>query len=165
MAQKSAHSNGDTSGDQGPGYRLIDHTADLGFTVEGATLEDVFARAAMALHDIIADIGSAGSGASAARDEVERRLDAEGADLEDLLVRFLEEAHYAFEGERTLFRHVDVERVEVGPPARVRGRAMGERFDPARHELRRPVKAITYHGIEVAPAGAGGWRASVILDL
>lgn len=162
MDQKSAHSNGSGGADQAGAYRLIDHTADLGFTVEAPDLPALFARAGLALHDIMAD-------SRAAAPIVERRLDVEGADLEDLLVRFLEEAHYAFEGERILFREVEVSRVDPpeeggGRPGRVEGVGRGEPFDPARHELRRPVKAVTYHAIEVSRAGAS-YRASVILDL
>jgi SHS2 domain-containing protein len=114
------------------------------------------------LHDITAD-------SAAARPLLERRLEATGTDTEDLLVRFLEEAHYAFEGEGLLFHTVDVERLEppdaaTGRPGHVRATARGEPFDRVRHELRRPVKAITYHGVEVVPTAAG-YRATVILDL
>jgi SHS2 domain-containing protein len=142
-----------------PAYSLIEHEADLGFEVAAPDLERLFARAALALHDIVADT-------SAARPEAERRLDVEGADLEDLLVRFLEEAHYAFEGEGMIFARVDVERV-AGSPGGVwtaRGAGRGERFDRERHELRRPVKAVTYHALRVEKRG-DEWRAGVILDL
>ncbi len=175
MDEKSAHFSRGGPADQGAAgaatpavarlpvpYRLLDHTADLGFALEAASLEALFAGAALAIHDISADAG-------AARPLRERRLDVEGADLEDLLVRFLEEAHFALEGEGLLFAEVAVERVEPpageGAPARARGAGRGERFDRARHEIRRPLKAVTYHGIEVAPVPGGGWRAAVILDL
>jgi SHS2 domain-containing protein len=163
LGEKSAHSNHEAPKDQGrrqaPAYELIDHTADIGFRVEAATLEDLFARAALALHDIMAD-------SSAARPAVERVLSIEGAagaetDLEDLFVRFVEEALWAFEGDRFIFAEVTVERVAGG---RVTGRARGEPFDRARHELRRPVKAVTYHDVAVTRTPAG-WTAQVILDL
>jgi len=40
----------------------------------------------------------------------------------------------------------------------------GERFDAARHPLKVQVKAVTYHGLEVA-RDEGGWRARVIFDI
>jgi SHS2 domain-containing protein len=156
MDEKSAHSTGEGPSDQ---YRLIEHTADLGFEVEAPDLEALFARAALALHDIMADT-------QAARPAEERRIEAEGGDLEELFLRFLEEAHYAFEGERFIFASVAVEPVLVpaSDPGRARAVARGERFDPARHELRRPVKAVTWHDLAVARTPAG-FRARVIVDL
>ncbi len=144
-------------------YDLVEHAADIGFEVVAPSLEALFARAALALHDVIADTARA-------RPELERALAVEGYDLGDALVRWLEEALFAFEVERLLFAEVAVERAEWDPAAggraAVRGAARGERFDPLRHELRRPIKAVTYHDLFVGPAGAGpGVRARVILDL
>jgi SHS2 domain-containing protein len=138
-------------------YRLLDHTADIGFAVEAPELPALFGRAALALHDVIADT-------AAARPAVEREVEAEGSDLADALVRFLEEALFLFEGERFLLAEVGPVEIGAAAPVRVRARVRGERFDPSRHELRRPIKAITYHDVEVARKN-GGWSASVIVDL
>jgi len=40
---------------------------------------------------------------------------------------------------------------------------LGEPYDPARHEFRGEIKAVTYHQLEVAQAGKD-WRARVIFD-
>lgn len=138
-------------------YDLIEHTADIGFEVEAEGPGALFARAALAFHDIIADTAGA-------RPLVERPIAVEGHDLADALVRTLEEALFAFEVERTLFGEAALEVDATPEGVRVRGAARGERFDPSRHELRRPVKAVTYHEIFVGPVG-GKWRARVILDL
>src|SRR5207302_3039779 len=66
-----------------PPYEIVEHTADIGFRVEGRDLAQLFARAALALHDVIADT-------DAARPAVERPIGVEGRDVEDALVRFLE---------------------------------------------------------------------------
>jgi len=41
---------------------------------------------------------------------------------------------------------------------------LGEPLDPARHEVRTEVKAVTYHALAVARRD-GGWAGRVILDL
>ena len=41
---------------------------------------------------------------------------------------------------------------------------MGEVYDPARHELYREFKAVTYHDLRVEKTG-GIWRARVIFDV
>ena len=40
---------------------------------------------------------------------------------------------------------------------------IGEPYDPARHEFRGEIKAVTYHQLEVSQAGEN-WRARVIFD-
>jgi SHS2 domain-containing protein len=150
-------------------YDLLEHTADLAFRVEAPDLARLFARAALALHDVIADT-------AAARPLAERRIEVYGSNLEDVFVRFLEEAHFLFEAERLLLAEVEVSKVDITrpPPAgsarrerasRAWATARGERFDPARHELRRPVKAVTYHDLAIEQLPTGGFAARVVVDL
>lgn len=152
----SAPNQGDREPERAPvPYELIDHTADIGFRVRGRDLGQLFARAALALHDIIADT-------AAARPVVERQIRVISKSLDEALIRFLEEAHYLFEVEKILLAEVHAEVVDVnGAGATVRG----EPFDPRRHELRRPVKAVTYHDLAIEPAPDSGFEARVILDL
>jgi SHS2 domain-containing protein len=42
--------------------------------------------------------------------------------------------------------------------------ARGEKFDPARHQLKLLVKAITYHQLMLEQTAAG-WRAQVYVDI
>ena len=47
---------------------------------------------------------------------------------------------------------------------RLHGELTGEAIDPARHELRADVKAVTKHLYEVRLNG-GQWKARVVLDI
>jgi SHS2 domain-containing protein len=143
---------------------LLEHTADLGFTLEAPDLGRLFARGALAVHELTADAGSA-------RPLLERTIAAEGPDLPSLFLGFLEEAHWLFEGEGLLLAEVDPARIErpgpeapPGAPLRARAAARGEPFDRARHALRRPLKAITWHGLSVEESPAGA-RCRVVVDL
>ena len=49
------------------GIEALDHTADVGFAVEAATLEELYARAAVALTDAVTD-------AATVRPRVRRRV-------------------------------------------------------------------------------------------
>lgn len=134
-------------------YRLLDHTADLGFTCTAKTREALYANAIHALADIIARTEPL-----AATETVE--VEARGADDAARLRALLDEVLFRFEREGFLPRE---ERVAIeGEVARATLR--GQRVDPATHPIERVVKAVTYHGLEVA-ATRSGWRAKVILDL
>jgi SHS2 domain-containing protein len=50
------------------------------------------------------------------------------------------------------------------PCWRLHGELTGETINPARHELRADVKAVTKHLYDVRAAG-GQWKARVVLDI
>ncbi len=136
-----------------PKYRLIDHTADLGFETEGKTLPDLFERAALALADIIARIEPL-----EAREKREVRV--QGHDDAARLRAFLDEVLFQFETKGFLPRSAKVTiEGEV-----VAGVLEGETVNLATYPIERVVKAVTYHGLEVEKRKKGFW-ARVILDL
>ena len=87
------------------GYRILDHTADLGVEVRAATREELYAGAVAALFDWITDLSSV-------RPETGREMAVEGKDPADLLVNFLREALYLWNGEGWLVRTCTVRRAD-----------------------------------------------------
>jgi SHS2 domain-containing protein len=141
---------------QGPSYRLLEHTADLAFEVEASTWPDLLDAATAALGDLVlADDGKP------AGDEVAASV--EGADREDVLVAWLNEAVIAYERSGFVARHA---RVSEASESTARGALLGRRTDPRREPPDRVVKAATYNDLRVEPSDAERpWRARVVLDL
>jgi len=137
-----------------PFYTLIDHTADLRIRVHGKDLKDLFRNAGRALVDLM--IVKA-SGDDAANIDIA----IEGEDLPDLMVRWLGEILYLFEGEGVVATAFDIH--ELGPKG-LRATVGGVPFDSETHEVLTDIKAVTYHQIEVAPRG-GRWEAKVTFDV
>ena len=135
-------------------FRVLEHTADVGFEATGATREEAFVNAALALQDLSVDLDSI-----AARDEVSIAVDGENA--QELLVNWLSQILYLFDAEGWVLREFKLARLE---DRRLEAVARGEKFDPDRHHVKLQVKAITYHqlALENAP---GGWRAQVYVDI
>lgn len=136
-------------------YEPIEHTADLGIRVFGADARALFANAARALVDLHTDLAAVQSRES-------RRVEARGLDPADLLRHWLTELHYLYETERLLLPEVAI--VEL-TDERVVADCRGERFDPARHEARGEIKAVTAHGLEIWEEEDGSLVAEVIFDL
>jgi SHS2 domain-containing protein len=136
------------------GYRLLEHTADMGIEANGETLEELFAQAAYGLLEILA-------GVPGAHPREEKGVTVQGGDTEELLVNWLNEVLYLFET-GGLFP-VDFEVEEVAGN-RLRARVLGEPFDPHRHAVEREVKAVTHHRLLVEKAD-GVWHARVYVDL
>ena len=82
-------------------------------------------------------------------------------DYESLLVAWLNEVLYWFDGKRIAFRQFRIEEIE---PERVTAVGWGEPRDPLRHRAKLIVKAVTWHQLKVSRCD-DGWVAEVYLDV
>jgi SHS2 domain-containing protein len=135
-------------------FRILEHTADIGFEAFGATREEVFANAARALMHLVVDLESIEP-----REDV--AIEARASAPADLLVNWLSEILYLHDAEGWLFRDFAVQTLQENSLC-ARGR--GEKLDPARHQLKLLVKAITYHQLALEKT-AHNWRAQVYVDI
>ncbi len=135
-------------------FRVLEHTADIGFEAFGATREEVFENAARALMDIVVDLDSI-----ALRQTVE--VEVCGPDAPSLLVNWLSEILYWHDAEGWLFGKFEIHSLSDRSLA---AQACGEKFDPARHQAKLLVKAITYHQLALEQT-AEGWCAQVYVDI
>ena len=137
-----------------PFYTQIEHTADLRIRIHGEDLRELFRNAARSLIDIMLPDTT-----GTTRIVTEITIDSE--DLADLMVRWLGEILYLFEGEGVVATRFDIHELE---PKRLRSTVRGIPFDPESHEILTDIKAVTYHEIEVAPRG-DEWQAEVTFDV
>jgi SHS2 domain-containing protein len=138
-------------------WTLFEHTADVGIEARAASLDELFVDAAAGLVDVITDV-------SLVEPRREAALEVSAAAPDLLLVAWLEELLYRFDVQGELYAAGEAQVTDEGEAWWVRARLRGETFDPARHPLKVQVKAITYHGLEVA-RDEQGWRARVIFDI
>ena len=135
-------------------FRILEHTADIGFEAFGATRQEVFANAARALMHLMVDLE-----AIAPQERISLR--AEASDMPSLLVNWLSEILYFFDAEGWLFRDFQFDALtERGLTAVARG----EKFDRRKHQVKLLVKAVTYHQLDLRETEEG-WRAQVYVDI
>ncbi|MDR4507082.1 MAG: archease [Candidatus Brocadiaceae bacterium] len=135
-------------------YILIDHTADIGIDVFGATLPELFSNAGFALFDIITDI-------SKVKLTLTRKLKITGIDKEQLLVNWLSELLYLHEVENLLFGKFTVLSIQEDQlHASVRGETLTEN----KQAIKTEIKAVTYHSLSIRKE-AHLWKARVIFDV
>jgi len=135
-------------------FVLLDHPADLGIEARGDTLREAFENAAAGLMSLILDPESI-----VARES--RQVSLNAADQEQLLVRWLSEILYLYDGEGFASREFSVS--ELGRES-LTAILRGEPYSPEVHRARMDVKAVTYHQllVECAPAGS---RVRFYLDI
>ncbi|HTT63802.1 MAG TPA: archease [Bryobacteraceae bacterium] len=135
-------------------FEILEHPADIGFRAFGETREELFANAAVALISIACEI-----------EDIAPRTGylwtATGTDYESLLVNWLGEVLYWFDGKRIAPREFHVTGLA---PDSIRASVRGEPRDAWRPRPKVIVKAVTWHQLRIARSN-GGWLAEVYLDI
>jgi SHS2 domain-containing protein len=129
------------------------HDADVGVRGLGATLEQAFEQAALALTAVITDLVDV-----APREMIE--LSCMAPDTELLLVDWLNSLIFEMATRSMLFSRFEVH-VQGGHLA---AQAWGEALDAARHHPAVEIKGATYTELKVAHQ-AGGWLAQCVVDV
>lgn len=144
-------------------FRLVDHTADLAIEATGATREAALEEAALGLTAVLT--GRPAPHALARPDrEVSFQLDA--PDEQALVVAFLSELLWLHESEDLLWLGGGVEWLSLADGSlRVAAHGNAAVHDPARHGRGVEIKAVTYHGLQLARQPSGEWRLWVLLDI
>ena len=130
------------------------HDADIGIRGIGASKEEAFAQAALALTAVITD-----PRAVVPQDMVE--ITCEAPDDELLFVDWLNALVYEMATRHMLFSRFEVHLAEE----QLRARAWGEVVDVARHQPAVEVKGATYTELVVKQDPSGAWLAQCVVDV
>ena len=137
-----------------PGFDLIDHPADLGIEARGDTLAQAFEQAATGLMSVILDLSSVEA-------RISREVFLEASDSEHLLVKWLAEVLYLYDGEKFVSREFSISQLRQDS---LRATVLGETFVAEKHVTRLDVKAVTYHQLVVQETNTVS-RIRVFLDI
>lgn len=130
------------------------HQADIGVRGLGATPEQAFGQAALALTAVITDPAEV-----APREML--RLSCEAPDVELLLVDWLNLLIYEMATRNMLFGRFEVH-LEGN---RLAAQVWGEALEVARHRPAVEVKGATYTALKVEQQSDGGWLAQCVVDV
>ena len=135
-------------------WELVPHGADVGVRGIGATREEAYLEAALALTGVITDPAKVVPGESV-------EISCSAPDDEMLLVDWLNALVYEMATRRMLFGRFAVHISNHTLTAQ----AWGEPVDVARHEPAVEVKGATYTGLLVRQEPNGTWRAECVVDV
>lgn len=136
------------------GFRLLEHTADIGLEATAATCEGLFLNAAQGLKSLL-------FGESPAEATLQRAVTVAAGDRAELLVAWLNEILVFSETAHAVPAAFEIEALE---PCRLTAIIVAEPFDDKRHTVERSAKAVTYHQL-VVEERKDGWYARVYIDL
>lgn len=135
-------------------YKLLDHTADFGIEVIGTDLKELFVNAALAMFDLITDCSDLTS-------KNKSELQIKGSDYSDLMVNWLRELLYLWNGQKMLIKKIAISSIS---DKKLLASITYDQFNPDIHEVKNEIKAVTYHQINVKQI-SDGWKAKIIFDV
>ena len=139
---------------EAPCAEWFPHDADVGVRGIGATREEAFEQAALALTGVVTD-------AARVRPERSVEISCEARDDGLLLVDWLNAVIYRMATDRLLFGRFSV-RIDGH---RLQGMAWGETVDRTRHSPAVEPKGATYTALKVGRRDDGAWIAQCVIDV
>ncbi len=137
-------------------YAFFDHTADIGMEICGRTKKELFSHAAESIREVLL-VG----GGQKTHPGVKKTITVDGLDSADLLVNFLREILYLFNGQGMI---VYACRVLACGSRTVVAELHIVPFSPETQSVKTELKAVTYSGLHVEKT-KNGWKARVIFDV
>ena len=135
-------------------YRLTTRQSELAVKVTGGSQADLFANSAFALFDVMLDLDKI---------EIKERLplEVEGADRDDLMVNWMRELLYLYQGSGYLLKEFVIREVK---DTSVKAEVCGEKIDPDRHEIKQEIAAVAYNQSRMTKTG-NRWTAQLIFEV
>mgnify|MGYP001156589594 FL=1 len=137
-------------------YKFFDHTADIGVEVTGQTRKALFVNAAEALFEVMIE-----NKTGRVSGKHQKKITVEGSDVADLLINYLRELLYLFNGEHFITGSCEI--IEFSNK-KLQARLTGESFNNKKHSIKTEIKAVTYSGATVKRVESG-WKARIIFDV
>jgi SHS2 domain-containing protein len=135
-------------------YRLTKHQSELAVRISGSSQADLFANSAFALFDVMTDPATI---------EIKEHipLEIEGTDRDDLMVNWMRELLYLYQGSGYLLKEFKINQVK---DTMVKAEVCGEKIDPDRHEIKQEIAAVAFHKSRMEKTG-NQWIAQLIFEL
>jgi SHS2 domain-containing protein len=135
-------------------FRIIEHTADIGFEVQGKTREQVFEAAALAFFHIMWRMVHH-------KENQPETIIVKGNDQQELLVNFLEEFLYLYDAKRLICSQLKILSMS---DREIRVKVWLQKFDDKQDQELLTVKAVTYHQLYIGKKNHI-WSAQIFLDI
>jgi SHS2 domain-containing protein len=136
------------------GFAILEHPADIGIEAWGSNLAEAFSQASAGLISVILDADNVESRET-------RHIAISATDVEHLLVKWLTEILYLYDGQKFVGKVFAISRMSSTD---LEATIHGESLDSTRHVTKLDVKAITYHQLMIAEEFASA-RIKVFLDI
>lgn len=124
-------------------FEFLEHTADVYIAAHGATMEEAFENAALAMFEVMTDTEKVS-------DDIADSVEVEAEDEYALLYSWLEALLVDLETKNMLYSKFKILSLnETSEGFRIKATVWGEKFNAEKHPQKVAVKAVTYHRMEI----------------
>ena len=135
-------------------YEQFPHTADIGVRVFGKDMPELFANAAFAMFDLIADLQGVDS-------PIVQEFKLQAPSREELLVAWLDELLYHFYTKMIIFSRFEIISLTG---EELTAKAFGRSVGANRNRLKTEIKAATYSDLAIKKT-ADGYAVEIVFDV
>lgn len=135
-------------------YTQISHTSDIGIVVYAPSIPELYINSAKALFDLILGLENINS-------NFQKEIEIQGLDEIDLLIRWLNDLIYLFSVRKFVFKEFKIMSLSS---IKLLVRSYGEVWDSKKHNIKREIKAATYHNVEIQKKDSL-YQTRVIFDI
>jgi SHS2 domain-containing protein len=134
-------------------YRVTKRQSELAVRVTGNSQAELFANSAFALFDVMSDFETIA---------VQERLplEVEGTDRDDLMINWMRELLYLYQGSGYLLKEFKIHEVK---DTIVKAEVCGEKINPDRHEIKQEIAAVAYQHGRMEKTG-NQWIAQLVFE-
>jgi len=134
-------------------YRVTKRQSELAVRVTGKSQAELFANSAFALFDVMSDVETIA---------VQERLPlvVEGTDRDDLMINWMRELLYLYQGSGYLLKEFKINEVK---DTIVKAEVCGEKINPDRHEIKQEIAAVAYQHGRMEKTG-NQWIAQLVFE-
>jgi len=138
-------------------FEILEHTADIGIMAYGKTKREVFINAAKGMFEIIAEE------TKDLKENFYDKIKLEADNLEGLLLAWLNELLYISEIRLVILNKFQIKELS---DFQIEAEVEGIKINPSSTKIKREIKAVTYHRLEIKKDKESGlWRAQIIFDI
>lgn len=141
-------------------FKVLDHPADIGIIAYGKNLEDLFINSSIGVTSLMIDTETLSK-------ELEKIINIEGGNIDDLFTKWLDEIIYLSDSEGYFVKEIDELKIINDALSKVltlQARLKGEKYKKEKHQVKLYLKAVTYHQLKIKQTKEG-WKATVYFDV
>ena len=141
-----------------PCWHHYEHEADIGIEGVGASIEDAFVQAALALTEVITDLNNVSASTNI-------DIQCSAPNLEILFVDWLNALIYEMANRKMLFSHFDLQISQGTENLTLQAKIRGEKIIRDKHQPVVEIKGATFTTLHVYEDEDHIWHAQTVVDV
>ncbi len=145
-------------------YKFIDHIADIAVVIYGNTIEELLLNSVLAFREAIVEEVENSENPSSLSESSTKIISLKENSFEEILVNLLSEINYYFHTQKWICISANKININKKDEIEFSAEIFGEEFNPAKHNLKEEIKAVTFHQMKIENV-KGIYSTKIVFDI